>query len=189
MSSEFLEDRRKSLEDEFFHKESQKDLAELREKLAKQTSKDELRKASGMEDDAVLDKLVELGIGAETVAALSLVPLIKVAWADGAVQEREREAILQGAEDKGIGKDTPAFTLLDGWLSKQPGNTLFDAWAMYIKTLRGELSEEQNKILKNQVTRFAQVVAEAAGGFLGIGKVSAEEKEAMAWIAAVFDEE
>src|SRR5690606_26860332 len=108
MSSEFLDDRRKSLEDEFFHKESQKDLAKLREKLAKQNSKDELRKASGMEDEAVLDRLVELGIGADTIAALSLVPLIKVAWADGAVQDREREAILQGAEDKGITKDSPA---------------------------------------------------------------------------------
>ena len=189
MSSEFLDDRRKSLEDEFFHKESQKDLAKLREKLAKQNSKDELRKASGMEDEAVLDRLVELGIGADTIAALSLVPLIKVAWADGAVQDREREAILQGAEDKGITKDSPAFDVLDDWLSKEPDDTLFDAWAAYIKALRSELSEEQGKILKNQVTRFAQVVAESAGGFLGIGKISGEEKEAMSWIEGVFDED
>jgi hypothetical protein len=189
VSSEFLDDRRKSLEDEFFHKESQKDLAKLREKLAKQTTKDELRKASGMEDDAVLDKLVALDISAETVAALSLVPLLKVAWADGAVQDRERDAILQGAEEKGIAKDSPAFELLEGWLSSEPEDKLFDAWAAYIKALRGELSEEQGQILKNQVIRFAQVVAEAAGGFLGIGKVSAEEKAAMAWIEAIFDEQ
>ena len=189
MSSDFLQDRRKSLEDEFFHKESQRDLANLKEKLAKQTSKEELKKASGMEDDAVLDKLIELGISADTITALSLVPLIKVAWADGTVQAREREAILHGAQGKGIEKDSTSFQLLDDWLASEPPDSLFDAWAAYITTLRSELTEEQTSILKTQVGRFAQVIAEAAGGFLGIGKVSSEEKQAMAWIAEVFEAE
>lgn len=187
MSSDFLQDRRKSLEEEFFHKESQRDLAKMKEKLAQKTSKEELKKASGMEDDAVLDKLLELGIGAETITALSLVPLIKVAWADGTIQSNEREAILQGALGKGIEKDSASFELLDEWLAKKPPESLFEAWASYIGTLKGELTGEQASVLKNQVTRFATVIAESAGGFLGIGKVAKEEKSAIAWIESVFD--
>ena len=187
MSSDFLQDRRKSLEEEFFHKESQRDLVKMKEKLAQKTSKEELKKASGMEDDVVLDKLMELGIGAETITALSLVPLIKVAWADGTIQANEREAILQGALGKGIEKDSASFELLDEWLADEPSDSLFDAWAAYIGTLRAELSTEQASVLKTQVVRFAQVIAESAGGFLGLGKVSKEEKHAIAWIASVFD--
>ncbi len=182
-----LEDRRKSLEDEFFHKEAQKDLAKVREKLAAKASKEDLRKASGMEDDDVLDKLVELDIKADTVAALSLVPLIKVAWADGRIQDRERDAILRGAEGKGIDSDSPAHELLENWLKNAPDEALFTAWAAYIGALKSELTEEQSKILKTQVVRFAQVIAEAAGGFLGIGRVSSEEKAALAWLEGVFD--
>lgn len=187
MSSDFLNDRRKSLEEEFFHKESQRDLAKMKEKLAQKTSKEELKKASGMEDDAVLDKLMELGIGAETITALSLVPLIKVAWADGAIQSGERDAILQGALGKGIEKDSASFELLDEWLAQEPPKSLFDAWAAYINTLKSELTNEQTSVLKTQVTRFAQVIAEAAGGFLGIGKVAKEEKRAIEWIESIFD--
>lgn len=187
MSADFLHDRRKSLEEEFFHKESQKDLAAFKEKLAKQTSKQELKKASGMEDDEVLDKLVELGIRADTIAALSLVPLIKVAWADGTIQDGERESILQGAAGKGIDKESASFQLLEKWLEQEPPTSLFDAWAAYVQTLRAELKPEQASILKSQVMRFARVIAESAGGFLGLGKVSGEEKQALAWIESVFD--
>ena len=110
--SESLETRGQALEDEFFHKEDQRKLAEIKHKLDDQTSKDQLRKASGMTDEVVLDKLVDLGLTANTIAALSLVPLIAVAWADGTMQDNERNAILQGAAGKGIEDGSDAYRLL-----------------------------------------------------------------------------
>src|SRR5262245_66141994 len=97
----------------------------MKEKLDTQRSKDELRKASGMSDDAVLDKLVALGLKANTIAALSLVPLIAVAWADGTIQDNERSAILQGAHGKGLEQGSDGHELLQTWLSKQPDDQLF----------------------------------------------------------------
>lgn len=187
MSSEFLDDRRKALEDEFFHKQSQKDLESMREKLVLQTSKEALRKASGMTDDAVLDKLVALGIGAQTIMALSIVPLVHVAWADGKVQPEERDAILQGAHKKGIEKGTEAHELLEDWLARKPADRLFDTWAAYIKALCEQLSAEEMQQLRSQVTRFARFVAESSGGFLGIGKVSDAEEQTLTRIEAAFD--
>ena len=57
-----LEDRGRALEDEFFNKENAKKIEALKEKLDDKRSREDLRKASGMTDDAVLDKLVELGL-------------------------------------------------------------------------------------------------------------------------------
>ena len=87
MSDNSLEERGRALENQFFDKENKAKLAAMKEKLESQSSREELRKASGMTDEAVLDKLVALGLCANTIAALSLVPLIYVAWADGSIQK------------------------------------------------------------------------------------------------------
>jgi hypothetical protein len=181
-----LEERGRALENQFYEKENQAKLAAMKSKLDSQGSKDELRKASGMSDDAVLDRLVALGLRANTIAALSLVPLIQVAWADGKIQDNERTAILQGAHGKGLEKGTPGYELLQSWLAKRPSDELIDAWEAYIKALVGQLSEEQNRLLKNQIVGFAKMVAAAAGGFLGIGKVSASEEKVLHRIEAAF---
>jgi hypothetical protein len=181
-----LEERGRALENQFYEKESQEKLSAMKTKLDAQRSKDELRKASGMTDDAVLEKLAHLGLRANTIAALSLVPLIQVAWADGTIQDNERTAILQGAHGKGLEKGTDGYALLQAWLAKRPSDELIEAWEAYIKALTGQLNDEQNRLLKNQIVGFAKMVAAAAGGFLGIGKVSATEEKVLQRIEAAF---
>ena len=187
MSEEFLEERRNALENEFFHKEDQKKIGDLKLDLQESTTKDDLRKVSGMTDDAVLDRLVALGLTGKTVAALSLAPLVWVAWADGVIQDNERVAIMNAARGKGLEEDTPGYALLDGWLAKKPDESLFGAWETYIKTLAAQLNDEQNRLLRTQIVNFARVIAESAGGFLGIGRVAGSEEKVLARIAAAFD--
>jgi hypothetical protein len=184
--SDGLDDRRKALEDEFFYKEDQKKLHNMKDKLDAQQGREDLKKVSGMSDDAVLDRLVALGLRANTVAALSLVPLIAVAWADGVIQDNEREAILQGAHGKGLEKGTPGHDLLISWLSKKPDDSLFDAWAGYIRALSAQLTDEKVRLLKNQIVGFAKLVAGVAGGILGIAKVSGSEEKVLHKIEAAF---
>jgi hypothetical protein len=182
-----LEDRGRALENQFYEKENQEKLDAMKHKLDAKASKDELRKASGMSDDAVLDQLVNLGLRANTIAALSLVPLIQVAWADGTVQDNERVAILQGAHGKGLEEGSDGYELLQSWLQKPPSDELFTAWETYIKTLASQLNDEQNRLLKNQIVGFAKMVAAAAGGILGFGKVSATEEAVLHRIEAAFN--
>jgi hypothetical protein len=181
-----LEDRGKALEDEFFHKEDQKKIEQMKGKLSAQQTREELKKVSGMSDDTVLDKLVSLGLRANTVAALSLVPLIMVAWADGKIQDNERDAILQGAHGKGLEQGSPGYELLTSWLNKQPDDSLYQAWEGYIRALCAQLTDEQVRLLKNQIVGFAKLVAESAGGLLGIGKVSGGEESAIKRIDHAF---
>ena len=185
--AESLEERGRALENQFYEKENKEKLAALKGKMDAQRSREDLRKASGMTDDAVLDKLVELDLRANTIAALSLVPLIDVAWADGEIQDNERTAILQGAHGKGLEQGTDGYELLQTWLRSRPDPALFDAWEAYIKALASQLNDEQNRLLKNQIVGFAKMVAAAAGGFLGIGKVSAAEEKSLARIEKAFD--
>lgn len=187
MSDDFLGDRRMALEEAFFRKENEKQLAELRAELAAKTSKEELRTASGVTDEAALERLVALGVSGQTLAALSLVPLIHVAWSDGKMDEREREAVLMAATGKGIEPGSATYKLLDGWLNKKPDPILFDSWRAYIKELSSSLVPGQRGLLKSQILAFAQTVAESAGGFLGMKSVSAAEKAALEQIEAAFE--
>jgi len=182
-----LADRGKALEDEFFKKEESKLIAKRKTEKLTATNKAALKAISGMSDDEVLGKLIEIGVSADTVSALSLVPLVEVAWADGEVQDREQEAILHAAQDKGIDKGSPAHELLSGWLKSRPGESLMKAWEGYIEALDEQLTTQQLDILKHQVVDRAEAVAQAAGGFLGVKTISESEKQVLAKLEAAFE--
>jgi hypothetical protein len=184
--SNSLEERGRALEDEFFHKQDLAKVAALKAKLETESNKEELRKASGMTDDDVLDRLVALGMRANTIAALSLVPLVAVAWADGEIQDDEKTAIMQGAHGKGLDVGSPGYELLSGWLAKRPAEGLLETWEHYIKALSAQLNDEQNRLLKNQIVGFAKIIATSSGGVLGFGKVSGKEEAVLQRVESAF---
>ena len=53
MSEVTLEERGRALENQFYEKENQQKLTAMKEKLESQNTREELRKASGMSDDAI----------------------------------------------------------------------------------------------------------------------------------------
>jgi len=71
-------------------------------------------------------------------------------------------------------------------LSNRPGNDLLDAWKAYVGQLKESLDETAFAQLKASVVNRAENVAEAAGGFFGLGSVSDQEKQAIAELAAAF---
>lgn len=183
-----LKERGKALEAEFFRKEEVRKLAAHKTKQQVAVTKAGLRAASGMTDDAVLDQLLALGIDADTVAALSLVPLVVVAWADAEIQDREREAIMTAAQGKGIEPGSSTHELLDAWLTERPGPELTKAWVGYVDALDDQLTTQQLEILERQVIGRARAVAEAAGGILGFKKVSDGEKKVLSELQAAFQQ-
>jgi hypothetical protein len=188
MSKDILAERKQALEEAFFQKAEKEQVDKYRDKLGKQKTLDELREISGMESEAVLEKLVDAGITGDTMAAIALVPLVHVAWSDGELDKKERAAILQAADHKGIKTDSPAHGLLDKWLDKKPSRELFAAWQSYIGGLGTHLDAKQIAELRDQIVEFAREVARSAGGFLGFGAVSESETRALEQIAAAFPE-
>ena len=87
-SPEILRDRGKSLEDEFFRREDRRLMERLKELKTAEATREALAQALGITRSAVLQELTELGVSAETVAALFTVPLVEVAWADGTLDAK-----------------------------------------------------------------------------------------------------
>lgn len=185
MNKDFLKDRRYALEEAFFAKHNEALLQWLREADATASRRQAIAAASGITDDAVLDRLMELGIGSGTVAALSMVPLVVVAWADGSLDERERTAVLSGAAEAGIDKDGPGYELLGQWLRQPLPAGLVDTWTAYIGTVAGGPDHAGRRALRDDLLSRARRVAEAAGGFLGVGRmVSPAESAALKQLEA-----
>jgi tellurite resistance protein len=186
-SPEVLRDRGRSLEEEFFRREDQRLLAKLNELKAVETNREALAKASGVSKPEVLDKLLGLGIKAETVTALSLVPLVEVAWADGSLDAKERRAVLDRARESGVAPGSTAQTLLEAWLERRPDPKLLDAWTQMVRGIRDQLGPDEAARLKAGLLDHARAVASASGGVLGIGaKVSGAEAAMLAKLEAAF---
>lgn len=186
-SPEILRDRGRSLEDEFFRREDKRLLAKLDDLKAAEATREALAKASGITAPEVLDRLLALGVKAETVAALSLVPLVEVAWADGSLDARERRAVLDRARDSGVAPGSTAQGLLEAWLERRPDPKLLDAWTHMVRGIRAQLGAAEAARLKAGLLDQARAVASASGGVLGMGsKVSDAEAAMLARLEAAF---
>jgi len=184
---EILRDRGRSLEDEFFRREDKRLIQRLTELKTAQTTREALAKASGITEPAVLDALTALGIRAETVAALSVVPLVEVAWADGSLDAKERRAILERARQSGVAPGSTEHALLEAWLDRQPDPKLLTAWIHLVRGIRESLGPEEAARLKTSLLEHARAVASASGGVLGLGaKVSGAEAAMLTRLESAF---
>jgi len=188
MADEFLGDRKKALEESFFAKENAALIERLKAEEWASVTKAKLAEISGIQDDEVLSKIVDLGIDLGTWAVISLVPLVEVAWADGNVHDKERNAVLAAAEANGILPGSPSYELLQNWLSHRPDGRVMEAWGAYIVELCAGLGAAEIASVKDKVIGRARAVASATGGFLGLGpKISTEEDIVLAELAKAFD--
>lgn len=165
----------KALEDSFFAKEN----ARLLEKLKKADALEAKRqafKAANIKSEALIDALVELEIEVSAMAALSLVPLVAVAWADGEIQNKERKAIIKAAEEGGIEPGSANHELLENWLKTKPGPDLLATWKEYAHAIEERLDSVVGNELKERLMNRTTSIAKAAGGILGLGAISKAEQ-------------
>ena len=178
----------RNLEDAFFRKKDALLIQKRKEFEEMERNMENLSKVSGIANKAILKKLVELDVHPELIASLAVVPVVEVAWADGEVQEKEREAVLAGLTQGGIGKPDIDRVLVEQWLRQRPPPKLMDAWIHYVEGLCEALSPEERDGLKTDVLNRTRAVAEAAGGFLGLtSRISDPEKEVLDKLAAAFE--
>lgn len=182
-----LHERGRSLEEEFFLREDQKLLERLREQRSAEEARAALAKATGISNPAVLDKLRDLAIGPETATALSIVPLVEVAWADGELDAKERDAVLGAARESGFAPGSVEHSLLEAWLKRKPAAGLLTAWAHTVEAMVATLAAPEVERLKAGLLDRARAVASASGGVLGLGsKVSKSEQAMLDKLATAF---
>lgn len=140
--------------------------------------------ATGIADEEVLRELQDLGYSRETVNLFYLVPLLQVAWSEGSVTSRERELIVGVARTHNIHEGTAGDAQLKEWLGDRPSEQFFIRTNRIISTLLKALGPEERSASSDRLVALCTDVAEASGGFLGLGKVSEAERLAIEAVAA-----
>lgn len=187
MSNDAISDRRKELEEAFFKKENAKLLEKIKAEKQRALDTEAIKNITGLVDPKTIDQLLALKLDAGTIAAFTLFPLIDVAWADGAVDAKEKKAVMQACEAKGIKSGSPGWALVDGWLEQQPPAAMRETWMAYAKSVGGSLDAPAKALIKNELLGRAREVAEASGGILGMGnKVSKGEADVLAKLEQAF---
>ena len=178
----------RSLEEEFFARQNAKLKEKLKVQLEREQARKDLTAAYPNLSPALTERFLDHGMDVEAVAALGLVPLVMVAWADGGVSEEEKAAILTAAGQRGLG-GTKSHVLLVEWLRQRPSPQVVEHWRHYVAAASRDLSPPEREQLRTGVLRLAEDVAKAAGGFLGLGsKISKQEQAVLDEISRAFEE-
>ena len=167
------------LEEAFFADQNARLLKQLRKEAEHGKRREKLRQVVAIDDEGFLDRLIELGIGPERAMVLRLTPLVFVAWADGSVDEREREAILKAAAKQGMAAEEMAREVLGDWLERKPDPRILEMWKEYIRQVWERFTPEERQQMRHNLLSATREVAQAAGGFLGLKSISAAEQNVL----------
>ena len=181
---DFLDDRRRASEDDYFRKKDRELVEKMRAAAAADLAKSELSARTGLSDPALLAELAALGFTPETVSVLPLVPIVEMAWAEGGVSAAERKLLVTLARSRGIAEGSPADLQLADWLARQPSPAVFERATRLIRAMLDTGSPAGGKLSADELIKYSESIAAASGGVLGFGKVSAEERATLARIVA-----
>jgi tellurite resistance protein len=158
----------------------------LRDGMGAQASHVRMRRLAcelGAELD-LAQRIAGMGFAGEAAQVFDLVPLIHVAWADGAIQRGERAAILEVLEARGLRPGDHPFVVIEALLEERPSEEFLEESLLACRDLlQGRAASGAT------VVELCLRVAEAAGGFLGLGsRISVEERQLIERVAQLLGE-
>ncbi|MEZ4321127.1 MAG: hypothetical protein R3F61_26850 [Myxococcota bacterium] len=136
-------------------------------------------------DPHIRAELDELGLNEDSYRAILLLPLVEVAWVDGVIQPREREAILAYGEGNAL-LAGGARDVLEGWLAERPDHVTFARGRSILVELAhtSGAPEALDTQHIDDVLAHCEQIAESAGGLFDRFFTSSQaEKEAIRQIA------
>ena len=177
-----LAERGRSLEEDYFRRRDRELIERMRAAAAADAARKELGSVTGL-NDADVDELRTLGFTPDTIGLLPLVPLLQVAWAEGGVSAEERALIVQLARSRGIGEGSAADAQLTRWMSDAPPASVFAGATRLVNAMLDGPGSASGGLTREDLVAYCEKVAAASGGFLGMKKVSAEERALLTTIS------
>ncbi len=175
------------MEESFFAKREAELVAKLKQDEEIKKNKDALAQASGIKNQKVLDHLAQLGVSPSILANLLIVPLVEIAWSDGALSERKKKVVREEAARGGLIKEAVDQNLLETWLKERPSPKYWQAWGYYIEGLKEIMIPKELNDLKNELLSRAKKVAQASSGVIGLAiKFVSTEKDLIKKIESAF---
>lgn len=178
---DIIAERGRSLEEEYFRKKDRELIEKMRRASEAEQARTEMGQKTGLTDPQLLQELLELGFTPDTVPLLPLVPVVQMAWAEGGVSAAERKLIGELAHARGIETGSPAHRQLEEWLERRPAEHVFSGATRLIRAM---LEASPGQLSADDLVRYCESIATASGGFLGINRISAEERQLLTNLAA-----
>jgi hypothetical protein len=163
MGKDIFEKREMYLEQEYFRKKEFDLLEKLKGVFQKKMDKESLRKASGVTNEELLDRMVDIQVKGEMMAAFQLYPLVEIAWADGDLSESEARSVLAAGEEHGIKPGTKAHEMLEQRLHRGPDPEVRKIWFLYADELKKTLSPAELETFRADLLDRARAVVAATG--------------------------
>jgi hypothetical protein len=179
---EFLDDRRRASEDDYFRRKDKELIDRMRRAAAEDKNRNELSAKTGLTDPALVKELEALGFSPDTITVLPLVPIVQMAWAEGGVSAAERSLLVTLARERGIKEGSAADRLLSDWMSHEPSPEVFARATRLIRAMLDTGAADTTSMSADEVIKYADNIAHASGGILGIGRMSGEERTLLAKI-------
>lgn len=134
-----------------------------------------------MREREIVDTLKLLDLGRLEFRLIQLLPLVQVAWSEGAIEPQERVAILGFAKERGL-LDDRGRAVLRGWLRDAPPDAHYDtarSLLVHLAHFYQGVDPDFDLTVLDRVFQAALTVARATGGMLGGDRVSAQERNAL----------
>ena len=178
-----MKDRGRSLEEEWARQWAREAVERLRARRDENEECRRLAEATGIRSPELVRRIRELGLDAESVSLLFLVPMVGIAGADGAVSHAERARVKELAHQGGVARGSYAAAMLDGWLIDPPAGEELDRMLAVRRDLVAALPQDQADAICSRTLAALEHVGRASGGLFGIGTISRAERTFMAKVA------
>lgn len=134
--------------------------------------------AAGIHDEDLIQELAEVGFDGDTIRLLNFIPLVKVAWADGEIQEAERAAIETLVRERGIEAGSQARRLIEQWLAEPPCDALYTRGCALISLIMHEARDHADDV--HWILKASRDIALASSNIyaqLGLASSITDEEE------------
>jgi hypothetical protein len=171
-------------EAEYSHQLDSELINSMRSQAESQEHRLRLEEASQIHKPELIEALEKLGFDDTTVMLLFVVPLVQVAWADGAISPIERDHIMAIAALRGVESNTPAHRQLMAWLDRQPQPEFFEGTLKAIEGVLSSLLPTERKSRREALLLCCRDAAAAPCHFFGwLSRVCAAKRKAIEEIA------
>jgi hypothetical protein len=176
-------DRRRASEEDYFKKKDRELVERMRKAAAAEQARREMGAKVSVDDPELIREMEALGFTPDTIGLLPLVPVVQMAWAEGGVSDSEGDLLVKLARSRGITEGSAADQQLSEWLKRRPDAQVFARGMRLIRAMFDTPSQERN-LNPDDLVSYCESIAAASGGFLGINKISPEERALLATITA-----
>ena len=163
MANDIFRERERGEEAAYFRQVDAKLIAKLRQKPQLSEIAHALAEKLQADEPALLQSIQKLGVTLDTGSAFILAPLVEVAWADGSVNDAERDLILHIAAQRGLEPGSTDYTQLLDWLAHRPSDELFRTALEAIRIGLSVLPPDEADQRIATIIKACEDVAQAAG--------------------------